>query len=528
MNELLTKNGLAEDAARRLNELLEAHAEWFLSAQDASIRTTPLRKNEFDVRVSQGRLIFSYWSDAGAVAWRIVEWKKISDKLVLQATRNMNRTRAVLELIPRASATSVAAEMSETRRAVCVRLASLAAQQEARAQIEKADLSVGVRRNEPGRYARIVLRRNHQERIAVTGIVTEPSTGDADALLSSALVWFLQAREKAQKPRVQKLWIIAGGERLAALKQRVALLRDELRERITLWEVNDEWQTLEPSPQLNEAELWPEARVRLLLRKRTGMEPLGESAREIMALAPEAIDVVRARHGETLRFHGLAFARVRRVMNIERVWFGFEGQHRRLLNDSTRDEWRKLLDELALHRRAGAQHRQHVFYRAAPEAWLESLLRRNITRLDPGLIIAPLHAQFRATPVHSEQKIVGVERITSAARPVDLLALRRDGRLVVIELKVNEDREHVLQGADYWQRIYAHHRAGHIKRARLFGEANITNDPPLVYLVAPMLRFHRSFAALARCIRPEIEMYRFDINEDWRAGVRVMRRQRVN
>ena len=33
---------------------------------------------------------------------------------------------------------------------------------------------------------------------------------------------------------------------------------------------------------------------------------------------------------------------------------------------------------------------------------------------------------------------------------------------------------------------------------------------------------------LARCIASDIEIYRFDINEDWRSGVRVMRRMRVN
>jgi hypothetical protein len=46
--------------------------------------------------------------------------------------------------------------------------------------------------------------------------------------------------------------------------------------------------------------------------------------------------------------------------------------------------------------------------------------------------------------------------------------------------------------------------------------------------VAPTLRFHRTFATLARTITPDIEIYRFDINENWRAGVRVMRRMRVN
>jgi len=90
--------------------------------------------------------------------------------------------------------------------------------------------------------------------------------------------------------------------------------------------------------------------------------------------------------------------------------------------------------------------------------------------------------------------------------------------------KVSEDAALPLQGADYWRRIDAHRRAGHVRAARLFGDAEMSDQPPLVYLVAPLLRFHRSFQTLARCIKPEIEMYRFDLNEDWRAGVRVARR----
>ena len=97
-----------------------------------------------------------------------------------------------------------------------------------------------------------------------------------------------------------------------------------------------------------------------------------------------------------------------------------------------------------------------------------------------------------------------------------MLALRRDGRLVVIELKVAEDREHVFQGADYWRRVEAHRRRGHIAKAKLFDDREIRDDSPLVYLVAPTLRVHPSFSALARCIASDIEIYRFDINEDWR------------
>jgi hypothetical protein len=188
-----------------------------------------------------------------------------------------------------------------------------------------------------------------------------------------------------------------------------------------------------------------------------------------------------------------------------------------MLDKTTLHDWMTLLNDLRLYRSAQASDYRHAFYRNASEAWLEALLRRDISQLDPGLIVAPLHAQFRTAPGGR----LGV-------RPIDLLALRRDGRLVVIELKVTEDRDHVLQGVGYWQRVEAHRRRGHISRAKLFGDRVIRDEPPLVYLVAPTLRVHPAFNALARFIAPEIEIYRFDINEDWRAGVRVMRRMRVN
>jgi hypothetical protein len=131
--------------------------------------------------------------------------------------------------------------------------------------------------------------------------------------------------------------------------------------------------------------------------------------------------------------------------------------------------------------------------------------------------LAPLNAQVRAP--HDPPGV---------PRPVDLLALRQDGRLAVIELKVAADREHVFQGLDYWTRIELHRRWGTIQRSRLFDDAKIADDPPLVYLVAPMLSFHRDFATLARAVAPEIEIYRFDLNEDWRAGIKVTRRLRCN
>jgi hypothetical protein len=515
MSERITNAFDAKEAAQRLNELIMAHGEWFYT-EPAHASTIALRNSECDFRVSHGRLIFTCWSQEGARAWRVVGWEGTDGRIFLEAQRSMGAETALLELIPRAPASAINALVSANRRALCERLAQLAREQFGNARIERLGLSAGARRGQPGRYARILLRQ-HQEQIAVTGIVTMSEPGEVDAMLSSALVWFTRARETSSGRHPRKLCLILQSRLVDDARQRLALLREDLLRVIHLYRINDAWGELAPVSLLRREELWEEKPPRLPVFTE---KPLSEWANRIIAYAPEAIDVIRARHGETLRFHGLPFARVRRLMNREQVWFGAGGaQTRRLLDESTWPDWTRLMSELKEHRRAEASDRRHALYRASPEAWLESILRRDITRLDPGLVIAPLHAQFRTS------RSVGPH---SGSRPVDLLALRRDGRLAVIELKVSEDREHVLQGADYWRRVEAQRRHGHIARSRLFGEARIEDAPSLIYLVAPMLRFHRSFHTLAHSVSPEIEIYSFAINEDWRTGVRVTQRQRDN
>jgi hypothetical protein len=506
MIERLASLDSVKDAERRIRELIDNHVEW-LCVQGAQGAATPLRKGECDFRVSHGRLIFTCWNDEGALAWRIVGWEWTGEKLLLEATRRLGALSAQVELIPRASIKAMVETISATRNERCRQLAQLVCALLQGAKIERARLSAGSRPGHPGRYARIMLRKS-LERIAVTGTVAESNRNDADAFVSSALIWFMRVSERARQPYIQKLWLIVEQDSVEAVKERLALLRDDLRRVIALYQIDEGWQELTRAQLPSLDELWEAAPERF---RRPAREALSESAAQIVSFAPEAVDVVRSRRGETIRFHGLAFARVRRLMNSENIWFGIEGARRRLLDESTQGEWTKLLLDLKEHRRASVPDKNHTLYRASPEAWLESLLRRDIWQLDPGLRLAPLYAQFR--PSHA-----------GGARPVDLLALRRDGRLVVIELKVSEDREHVLQGADYWRRVEAHRRRGHIAQSKIFGEAEITDEPALVYLVAPTLRFHRAFDTLARSITHAIEIYRFDINEDWRAGVRVMRR----
>jgi hypothetical protein len=511
MLERITHPVEVESAARSIAELIAAHAEWFLTQSDGN--TEAIRRAELDLAVSHGRLILSSWTEKGTRSWKIVAWECAGGKLLLQTSRRMGAERPLLELIPRASASAIAATVKAARQLRCEKLASLAVALQAGAKVERAALSPGMRRGQPGRYARIILRCK-QERVAVTATVASTQKSNIDAQLSSALLWFINAAARARPPYIQRLWLILENSVVKAALDRIALLRESLRSAISVFEIDEDWQQLVEVPVTDRSEVF---KKRLARFPRLTEQPTSDCARAVMAQAPEAIDLVHARHGETLRYNGLPFARVRHLMGVDRVWFGIDGARRRTLDAAGEHDWQSLLRALREHRAADASDHHHALYRTASESWLESLLRRDITKLDPGLIIAPLHAQFRT----ARGGPLGV-------RPIDLLALRQDGRLVVIELKVSEDREHVLQGADYWRRVEAHRRRGHITRARLFGEMKISDESPLVYLVAPALRFHASFQTMARSIAPDIEIYRFDINEDWRSGVRVMRRTRVN
>ena len=457
--------------------------------------------------------MLSCWTEKGTRTWRILDWFWNGEVLAVHGSRKMGAEQPLIELIPRTSASAITATIRAARQARCYRLAELACAFEPETRIERASLSPGARRGQPGRYARIILRRKRQ-RIAVAASVVPTGVGAVDAFLSAALLWFQRTSERIRPPYIDQLWLIISKEILNSTIHRVSLLRDGLRQIIKLYVVDDALSLLEPKDCSERRELW---------KKRTARFPpvppasMTSQTLAIVDQAPEAIDVVHARHGETLRYFGLPFARIRSLMGVERVWFGIEGAHRRMLDEASADDWLNLMNDLREHRSAVALDHRHALYRNAAEAWLESLLRKDITKLDPGLIIAPLHAQFRT----ARGGKLGI-------RPIDMLALRQDGRLAVIELKVSEDREHVLQGADYWRRVEAHRRRGHISKAKLFGDRKIRDESPLVYLVAPTLRVHPSFSTLARCIASDIEIYRFDINEDWRSGVRVMRRMRVN
>src|SRR5207302_11342807 len=113
-------------AELKLLEFVNPHAEWFIS-EDGRL---PLEVNptEFDFSVAHGRLIFSCWTQRGARAWRVTDWNQAGEKLVLDVSRRMGAEAATIELVPRASAKALVAEIAAARQARCEVLAQIVAQ----------------------------------------------------------------------------------------------------------------------------------------------------------------------------------------------------------------------------------------------------------------------------------------------------------------------------------------------------------------------------------------------------------------
>jgi hypothetical protein len=108
---------------------------------------------------------------------------------------------------------------------------------------------------------------------------------------------------------------------------------------------------------------------------------------------------------------------------------------------------------------------------------------------------------------------------------IDVLTITRAGRLAILELKTSEHIHLPLQAADYWLRVRRHSELGEFRSYGYFPGVEIQKAPPLVYLVAPALRFHPVTGILLDTLSPQIEVVRVGLTESWRRGIRVVMRE---
>lgn len=228
--------------------------------------------------------------------------------------------------------------------------------------------------------------------------------------------------------------------------------------------------------------------------------------------------------GACLQLHGLEIARQARGLERGEAEFVF-GLGAGEQSPLTPENWplfQHWLSQLCQFRRArlsgmGAvlppdAGERNLWYTTQPEAWLQSLLRDDLAALDPDWNADCVYAQV-------------VVSVAGDAGRLDLLLLDRTGRLCILELKISEDADFPLQALEYWLRIRQLHRDGRLQAAGYFPGRELAAAPPRLFLIAPALRRHPAHEFLLAEISAEVPLTQLLLNENWRAGPRLIERR---
>jgi hypothetical protein len=247
------------------------------------------------------------------------------------------------------------------------------------------------------------------------------------------------------------------------------------------------------------------------------LERFEEAIHHVLGLLPEAEVAVLSPAEIAFRWHGLEFGRARVTHEAasfksgQEIVFGI-GAEERVLDERNAAAFLNLVGRLR-STRAPQGSRHQPLWRLHPERWLESLVMRDAGVIDERLDHACLYSQVPAFSATDRAML-------------DVLTTTRDRRLAVVELKADEDIHLPLQGLDYWSRVEWHHARGEFHEFGYFSGMELSDEPPLLFLVAPTLHIHPATDTVLRYLAPEIDWTLVGIDERWRDGVRVIFRKR--
>ena len=454
---------------------------------------------------SFGKLILSCWGDGWSRSWRIISCELSPMSLRLECARQMGLKRCEVAL----SRGSEARPPTQVRREFARKLTAMIDANVAGVRVANAVTARNDRRHLSGVYTRLLIR-DRKRRFAGIGVSESELQQIIEGVLTAGLTWMTELRRKEGSidglmifaPRCDTLAI-----RLSAVTTTATILLfriDEIKGSIEAVSPFDQGDLNDSFRRAARRAHWP----------RSGMLPpdcamLVESVRRI---APDQIEVHHRGPYVSLSIKGLEVARA--LINRRRVEFGI-GDARVKLDQRNQEQLEHLIQQTILHRRPQSEMRNETTFRFQPERWLESIISADVSSIDPTLNPGFVYSQV---PTYR-----GDQRTF-----IDLLAATRNGRLVVIELKVSEETEFPFQALDYWLRVEWHRARGDFHRRGYFEGLPLIDSPPLLYLVAPLFRFHETTKLVAASIDKRVPLYRIGINEDWRNGVRVLLRERLN
>ncbi len=373
-------------------------------------------------------------------------------------------------------------------------------------------------------YARGVLTKG-QSSWAILGVGPEELPNTIDGALTLGILWLDYCRTHGDGRRVfHGLRIIVPAGCAATTRARMTWLNPALAQ-WELYELHAATAELTPCPIGDDGNL--AIQLPHAFDPQAALDRSATAIAHLTSLLPRgllAATEIRPRGATEVTFslHGLEYARIRHSLvpgsftHRDEIFFG-AGVNETLLDETTEDLFRDLMDALFQSRGLTGSSGDALF-RMQPERWLESILRRDLSLITPDLGAGPVYSQMFAA--------------ASASRSLlDLVTVNRHGRLVILELKADDDLHLPLQALDYWTRIRALHRAGEIALRGYFPGIELAppgtpETDPLLICVAPALHIHPANETVFRALAPAVPWQLIAVDEHWRSDCRVLFRKR--
>ncbi len=507
---MLTSSLTAETLARTLESfLLEAPHAVLIENGDVLFDFSSAR---YSVS-GEGKCVLHVWSEERNIVRRVLDFEARLRTLRLAALRFGQSKPEVLEICADAghrSATAQRAARAEYQRL----LVRLLEREYPGARIESISSKPDLEHSLSPVYTRALLRTG-QSAMAVLGVNGEESQASIDAALTFGILWMDCQREQlAGRCHIEGLKLFVPHGRGEIVSQRMAHL-DQSAAKWQIFQVGERAESCEELDVRDHGNL--ATRLVRAVDPQLARERFAASIGRIHAQVPSADVAIDSATEIVFRLYGLEFARARLApvagsfRNTETIVFGM-GPAEYILDESTEDLFTNFIERVTASRHP-AGSRADLLYRACPERWLESLITRNVRSLDERLDGRYVYSQVPA--------------FTASDRAMlDVLTSTIDGRLAILELKADDDIHLALQGLDYWARVRWHQQNSGFARNGYFPGRELSPVPPLLYLVTPVLRTHPATSVLLKYLSPQIEWQLVQLDEHWRAGVRVVNRQR--
>jgi hypothetical protein len=472
-----------------------------VEVRENGVRLASLSDFQYEVRAQGRGTLIHLWGDGRTLARRVLRIAEQSSSLLLLEVERFGRSKPD-RLEFSSGVARPAAQL--TREKFRERFAELLREQFPDEEVVSLSTSADLEHSLSTRYTRGLMRAQGAHWTVLAAAPGE-SAAAIDDMLTFGLIWLNYAQGRAKTERIAGLRLFLPENTGKLVAHRAEALAPSTT--VEFYELSTSMGRARhvDAKELGNVVTWLTAR-----RELEGI--LAEAAPEIepvRRIAPDAIisNVVPGIREVALRFRGAEFAR----WHNGAIFFGL-GIQRRLLTKETRPALVQLIRKLAAHRHPAAENTTHALYRMQAERWLEAQVFADPARVDARLDPRFLYTQVPAFSAGDR----GV---------VDLLGVTRDGRLVILELKADEDIHLVMQAADYWLRVRWHQQQDDIRRYGYFPGVELRPDPPLLFLVAPAIRFHPATSVILGHISREIEVARIGLAENWRKGLRVALRQ---